>query len=113
MVLRLWWLPVAAIFLLSVVPPSLRPVLGPHVVEHAVAFGIAGIWFAAAKRQPLWMLLAAAVAFACAIEFLQLFVHGRHARLRDLVVDLLAAGAGTVIGYLIRQRALSAPNGTD
>jgi hypothetical protein len=113
MLLRLWWLPVAAIFILSVAPPSLRPVLGPHVVEHAAAFGIAGIWVAAAKRWPLWVLLVAAAAFACAIEFLQLFIHGRHARLHDLAVDLVAAGAGAVIGCLIRPHAVSAPNGGD
>jgi hypothetical protein len=113
MLLRLWWLPVAAIFILSVVPASFRPVLGPHVVEHAAAFGIAGTWVAAAKRQPLWVLLGTAAAFACAIEFMQLFVHGRHARLHDLVIDLIAAGVGTMIGYAIRPAATAATDIND
>jgi hypothetical protein len=99
---HLWWLPVLAIFFLSVVPPSLRPVLGPHGVEHVAAFGLAAIWFAAAERRPLWMLLTAAVVFACSIEFVQLFVHGRHATLRDLVVDVAAVGVGTLIGSALR-----------
>jgi VanZ family protein len=102
MLRRLWWLPVAAIFILSIVPPSLRPVLGPHTVEHAAAFGIAAICFGVAQRRPLWVLLLASATFACAIEFLQLFVHGRHASLRDLVIDLLAAVAGTILGHLLR-----------
>lgn len=92
------WLCVAAIVVLSLVAPSLRPVtFVPHNLEHAAIFGVTGLALGLGYpgRTAHHMILLAV--FAAAIELAQFFAPGRHARLIDFAVDSLAACAGVAL----------------
>ena len=97
--LRLFaWLLAAAVTFATLGPPQDRPHsnLG-HIGEHALAFVLLGLAFALA--YPRHRLLAASITMIVAslLEFLQLILPGRHARIGDLIVDVLAALAGFAI----------------
>lgn len=99
------WLLLGLIIVLSSVPPGLRPVSGaPSLSEHAAIFLLTGIAFAVGYRVSTGLFLCLAVAFSAAIEVLQLFVPGRHARLSDFLVDALAACMGLGLGLLAAPR---------
>ena len=96
------WAFAAAIVALSVVPPSLRPVTDlPHDVEHFGAFVLCGFAFGLGYRTATLVEGAALVAFAGAIEMVQLVVPGRHARLIDFAVDAIAIYVGLLIGRAV------------
>jgi VanZ family protein len=84
------------ILALSVVPPGLRPVAASQNVEHLLVYmafgGLFGLSFPGRYRLQVLV----AVAFAAAIEVIQIGVPGRHARISDLVVD----ASGALIGLL-------------
>jgi len=96
------WLLLAAIVILSLVPPELRPrVSGLHALEHFVIFSATGLAFGLGYR-PRYSTAIALVLFAGAIELAQLFVPGRDARLSDFVVDALAACVGLTASQVWR-----------
>src|SRR5690242_142172 len=89
------WLCVAAIVMLSLSSPSLRPVTRvPHNLEHLAIFVIAGAALGFGYPGRIARNMALLVIFAGAIELAQIFVPGRHARLIDFVVDGLGGCAG-------------------
>lgn len=98
------WLLAVVIVILSIVPPQDRPVLAPHVLEHAAIFAALGVAFALAyprrDRVALALLL-----FCGAVEWAQVWMPGRHARLSDLLVDSAAALAGVAAVALAAQFA--------
>jgi VanZ family protein len=103
MVLRLiaWGLATAVTFA-TLGPPRYRPHadLGQNG-EHALAFVLVGLAFGLAYRTNRLITALAAVVMIGAIEVLQFWAPGRHARLSDFVVDALAACAGlTVVAAL-------------
>ena len=102
------WTLAAAIIILSVVPPSLRPETGvPHELEHFLIYAITGFTFGIAyelQYAPLAMLLAL---FAGCVEIAQLFVPGRHARLSDFIVDAIAMCAGA-LAVMLRPKSVRA-----
>ena len=65
--------------------------------EHALAFVLVGLAFGLAYRSNRLITALAAVAMIGAIEVLQFWAPGRHARLSDFVVDALAACAGLTV----------------
>jgi VanZ family protein len=92
------WALAAAVAFASLGPPSYRPHadIGQNG-EHALAFVLVGFAFALAyPRKRLAGALLAPVAIG-ALELLQMWAPGRHARLSDFVVDLLATWAGLAI----------------
>jgi VanZ family protein len=97
------WLLAVAIVVLSVVPPSDRPVVGPHVIEHALAFGALGVLAALAYARA--QVAVGLLVFCVAIESVQLWVPGRHARLADLIVDIGASLLGVAAVALLDQPA--------
>jgi VanZ family protein len=101
------WLSLMAIVALSLATPSLRPVTFlPPALEHAAIFGLAGIAAGLGYPSRTALTTAALVVFAGAVEVAQHFVPGRHARLRDFVVDAGAAIIGVVLaGLVARLRA--------
>ena len=101
------WLSLLAIVALSLVAPSLRPVTFlPQALEHAAIFGLAGVAAGLGYPNRTERTMLALVAFAGAVEVAQLFVPGRHARLRDFVVDAGAALIGVALAWLVaRSRA--------
>jgi VanZ family protein len=84
-----------AIVVLSVVPASDRPTTGiPHNMEHLAIYLATGFVIAIGYRDRLPVVTAGLVLFCGLIEFMQLWVPGRHARLSDFLVDVV----GTWIG---------------
>jgi len=96
MLLRLIaWALAAAVTFATLGPPRYRPHadLGQNG-EHALAFVLVGLAFGLAYRSNRLITAVAAVVMIGAIEILQFWVPGRHARLSDFVVDAVAACAG-------------------
>jgi VanZ family protein len=94
--LRLFaWLLAAAITFATLGPASYRPhsELGQDG-EHALAFVLVGLAFGLAYPRQRLRATAIATAAIAAIEILQLWAPGRHARLEDFLVDAFAACAG-------------------
>ena len=101
------WALAAAIAILSLVPPTLRPETGaPHSVEHFTIFAATGFAFGLGYRDRHHLLAVLLVIFSGSIEIAQLFVSGRHARLSDFIIDAIAACIGLIMA------SLSAPTRT-
>jgi hypothetical protein len=96
------WLMLSAFVVLSVGPPSWRPTtFVPHNFEHAAIFLATGISFGTAYPGRERLLSIGAIIFCAAIELTQLYVPGRHARLRDFIVDATAAVLGVFVGCIL------------
>lgn len=89
-----WALAVAVAFA-TVGPPQFRPYTGlGQTGEHALAFFAVGFAFGLAYRNNRVVTALVAVVVSGAIEMLQFWAPGRHARLSDFIVDALAICAG-------------------
>jgi VanZ family protein len=98
------WSLAAAIVMLSIVPPSLRPeTVLPHGVEHFGVFYATGTAFGLAYYRRHLLLLPLLIMFTGGVEVLQLTVPGRHARFSDWVVDALAICVGALTPLLVRR----------
>ena len=96
------WLLVIAIVILSVVPPSLRPITdAPHDLEHLAIFAATGLAFGFGYRFRHLYQAVGLAAFAGAVEIAQYWVPGRHARLGDFTVDALGACIGVFAAWLM------------
>jgi VanZ family protein len=89
------WLLAAAVTFATLGPARYRPHadLGQSG-EHALAFVLVGLAFGLAYPRHRLPAAFIALAMTAAIELLQFWAPGRHARLMDFVVDALAACAG-------------------
>jgi VanZ family protein len=102
MVQMVAWLLLLVIIVLSLVPPTFRPVtVLPNSIEHLTMFSVTGLAFgiAYACRYPHTIAL---VLFAAVIELSQLFSSGRHARFSDFFVDAFGLCIGIIVGTLTR-----------
>ena len=92
------WLLAAAVTFATLGPASYRPhaILGQDG-DHAFAFILVGLAFGLA--YPRQRLPASAIAMVTigALEILQLWAPGRHARLEDFLVDAAAACVGFAV----------------
>jgi len=94
------WLLAATIVVLSLGPPSVRPVTGAtHDLEHLLIFLATGIAFGLGYPRRGWLLTIALPIFAAAIEVAQNWVPGRHARMSDFLVDAAASCLGVGLSY--------------
>jgi VanZ family protein len=98
------WLLAVAIVVLSVVSPQERPVVAPHIIEHAGVFVALGVAFALAYPRRRWV-AAGLTVFCGALEWAQLSAPGRHARVSDLLVDIVASLLGVAAVTLVAQLA--------
>jgi len=99
---RAAWALAAAIVILSLVPPTLRPeTRAPHSLEHFTIFAATGFAFGLGYKRRHDLLAILLFIFSSAIEIAQLFVPGRHARLGDFIIDALAACIGVVMASLL------------
>ena len=101
------WLLLATAVVLTAVPAELRPVTGaPSPIEHFAMFFLIGSAFAIGYSRSDYLLCVAAIVFAGSLEFLQLFVPGRHARLSDFAIDGLSAVIGIALAGLMDRNNL-------
>jgi len=104
MMRALAWLLVAVITALTLVPPTLRPVSGlPHAVEHVLVFFAVGAALALVYPRHIYALAVSCVSFAAILELLQKTRPGRHASLRDFLIDAAAVCAGIAGAALIQR----------
>jgi VanZ family protein len=96
------WLLTAAVTFATLGPARLRPhsELGQDG-EHALAFLLVGLAFGLAYPRRRLLTAGIAVILIGALELLQLWMPGRHARLEDFVVDALAACAGIAVAAML------------
>jgi VanZ like family len=96
------WLLALAIVVLSLGPPSTRPVTGAgHDVEHLLAFMATGLAYGLGYPRRFWCLCMALMTFAAVIELAQILLPGRHARLSDFLIDAAALCLGVGLSYLL------------
>jgi VanZ family protein len=96
------WFALAAIIARSLVPPGARPTtFMPHKIEHASIFLLDGVAFGTAYCGYKWLSIVMAVIFCAGIEFAQLTIPGRHARLSDFFVDAIAICVGIFAGSML------------
>ena len=95
------WLLLAAIVFFSLSPASLRPMapLG-HTREHILVHVLLGLAFGIGYAKRWWLLAPGLVVLTGIIEIAQLFVPGRHARLRDFLIDAGAACLGIGLAWI-------------
>jgi VanZ family protein len=92
------WLLAAAVVFATLGPPQYRPHSNfGQDSEHALAFVLIGTTFGFAYPQQRLLTAVVAVAMIGALEVLQFWAPGRHARFEDFVVDALAACVGFAI----------------
>lgn len=95
------WIGIAAIVVLSVVPAAYRPVTGAgQVVEHFTSYALVAGAFAIGYRLSLTHLLLLALFFCCLVELMQVPWPTRHARIDDLLIDVIGAGSGIGLAIL-------------
>jgi VanZ family protein len=92
------WLLLAVIVFLNLGPSSYRPVTKVgHNLEHFLIYLVLGVIFGIGYARRWWLLALGLVGFTAAVEFGQLFVPGRHARVKDLMIDAGAVCLGLAI----------------
>lgn len=90
-----------AILVASVVPASERPSTGaPSDLEHIAIYLLTGMAFGIAYWKRLPAVAIGLVVFSALVEAAQLWIPGRHARLSDLVIDIVASYAGVALAVL-------------
>lgn len=100
------WVTFAAIVVVTLASPVYRPTtMLAHDLEHALAFLLLGLLFALAYPGHRVSVALAAVPVIGALEALQLWMPGRHARLEDFVVNLVALWIALAIANLGRAAA--------
>jgi VanZ family protein len=108
------WFLAAAITFATLGPPQYRPHSSfGQDGEHAFAFVLVGLVFGFAYPQQKLLTAAVSVAMIGALEVLQLWAPGRHARIEDFAVDALAACVGFAfsagLAFVIDRTRASAP----
>jgi VanZ family protein len=95
------WLLLVVIVFLNLSPPSYRPVTSAgHNLEHFLIYLALGVTFGVGYVRRWWLLALGLVGLTAAVEFGQLFVPGRHARLRDFLIDAGAACLGIALAWI-------------
>jgi hypothetical protein len=89
------WLLAAAVAFATLGPPQYRPHSNfGQDGEHALAFVLVGLAFGLAYPRHRLLTTVVSVVMIGALEILQFWAPGRHARLEDFAVDALAACIG-------------------
>ena len=92
------WLLAAAVTFATLGPPQYRPHSNfGQDGEHALAFVLIGLSFAFAYPRQKLLTATFSVVMIGALEVLQLWAPGRHARLEDFLVDAAAACVGFAV----------------
>jgi VanZ family protein len=95
------WLVLAGITFVSLSPASLRPLtLLGHTLEHLLSHLLLGGLFGIGYSKRPGLLLLSLMGLTATMELTQLFVPGRHARLRDFVIDAGAVCLGVGLAWI-------------
>ena len=95
------WLLAIAIVVLSLVPPSHRPITdASHNVEHFAIFWATGLAFGSGYPGRPFVLAIALMISCGVIEVAQRWIPGRHARVSDFIVDAAAGLIGLGMAYI-------------
>ena len=94
------------IAVLSVVPQAYVPALSPatyydrliHVIEHATIFLLTGLAFGIGYPNRIVFSFLGLGTYTLGIEIAQLWIPGRHARVSDFLVDIIAVSVGLCMG---------------
>ena len=96
------WCCLAAIGVLSLVAPSLRPVTFlPHNFEHVAIFSLAGLATGLGYPNRATQHMIGLTLFAAAVELAQFYAPGRHPRVSDFVVDAIGACVGVALALML------------
>jgi VanZ family protein len=96
------WLLVVAIVVMTLGPPTVRPVTGfNRSLEHIAAFALLGLAFGLAYPNRRMRLALIGVAVAALMETLQQAVPGRHAYFSDFVINAAGSCAGLAAAALL------------
>ena len=99
------------IAVLSAVPQAYVPALSPatyadplvHTIEHATIFLLAGLLFGIGYPNRIVFSFLVLGTYTLGVEIAQLWIPGRHARVSDLLIDLIAASVGLCIGTFVHR----------
>jgi VanZ family protein len=96
------WLLIVAIVVMTLGPPTMRPVSGfNRSLEHVAAFALVGLAFGLAYPNHRMRLALIGVAAAALMETLQQIVPGRHAYFSDFVINAAGTWAGLATAMLL------------
>ena len=96
------WLYAAALVFLTLGSPNYRvETVLPHYVEHLAALSISGLLFSIGYRSRPLLVPLAGVGYVAALELLQIWVPGRHARWIDFAMDALGFCIGVGVGLVV------------
>jgi VanZ family protein len=102
-----FWTVLLSLAIMSIVPPSGRPVVAPQLIEHAAAFLILGVLLVTAYNVRPRSGLLVTTFVACSIELSQILAPGRHPRMTDLIIDAAAMMAGVLLATFVERRSKS------
>ena len=111
------WLLVVAIVVMTLGPPTVRPITGfNRSLEHVAAFALLGLAFGIAYPGRRMLLALIGVVAAALMETLQQMVPGRHAYFSDFVINAGGSCAGLAVAVLLdglrrRTAAVTRQNG--
>ena len=96
------WLLIAAIVVMTLGPPTVRPVSGfNRSLEHVAAFALLGLAFGLAYPSRRLLLAVIGIAAAALMETLQQMVPGRHAYFSDFVINAGGACLGVIMAVVV------------
>jgi VanZ family protein len=96
------WVLVLAIVVLTLGPPTVRPVTGfNRDLEHLTAFALLGLAFGLAYPDSRMMLALIGIAIAALLEALQQVAPGRHAYFSDFLINAVGSCAGLAMAILL------------
>ena len=95
------WVLICGIVGLSIVPPGYRVITDlARPLEHLSIFLLTAVAFGLGYPEPYPLQSIALVLFAAAVELVQVWVPGRHARLSDFAAGIVGLGLGTGLALL-------------
>lgn len=96
------WLLVLGAIVITLGPQRVRPSTGiDHDLEHALAFAVVGLAFGLGYPTRRTALAVLAITGIALMEIIQHWIPGRHATLRDFVVNGLGACTGIAAAALL------------
>lgn len=104
------WALLAYIGFVTLSPIEQRPHVAGAPFERAAAFGLLGFLLASAYPRHITRVLVTVVCAVIALELVQLFVPGRHAKLPDAMEKIVGGTIGIAVPLLLAKIIQAARN---